>query len=72
MQPFRKLRWHLAYAATGLVLLWAMPRGAAHLSADPHALFEQLGGTEVPNPVFDNMLTIARETLAILVNMIPG
>jgi len=33
--------------------------------------FEQLGGTEVPNPVFDNVLTIARETLTILLNMVP-
>jgi hypothetical protein len=72
MQPFRKLRWCLAYAAAGLVLLLAMPRGAAQLRADPDALFEQLGGTEVPNPVFDNVLTIARDTLVILVNMIPG
>ena len=72
MQPFRKLRWYLAYGATGLVLLVAMSRGAPQLRADPEALFEQLGGTEVPNPVFDNVLTIARDTLAILMNMIPG
>jgi hypothetical protein len=55
-----------------MVPLLAMPRGAAQLRADPDALFEQLGGTELPNPVFDNVLTIARDTLAILVNMIPG
>jgi hypothetical protein len=48
-----------------------MPRGMPWSGAAPEALFEQLGGTEVPNPVFDNVLTIARETLTILLNMVP-
>jgi len=60
-----------AYAGVGAAVLLGMPRGMPWSGAAPEALFEQLGGTEVPNPVFDNVLTIARETLTILLNMVP-
>jgi hypothetical protein len=33
------------------------------------ALFE-LGGTEMPNPIVDDVLTVARDTLGIFVNMV--
>jgi hypothetical protein len=70
MQRF-SLRFFLAYAGVGTAVLLGMPRGMPWSGAAPEALFEQLGGTEVPNPVFDNVLTIARETLSILLNMVP-
>jgi hypothetical protein len=33
-------------------------------------LVEQLGGTEIPNPIFNDVLTVARDTLGIFVNMV--
>jgi hypothetical protein len=72
MWRFSKLRLYLVYAGASTLLLFAMPGITVQFSTAPAALFEQLGGTEVPNPVFDNVLTIARDTLSMLANMIPG
>jgi hypothetical protein len=72
MQRFRSLRAYLACSAAATLLLLAMPRQAEPYIAVPAMLFEQLDGTEIPNPVFDDLLKIAGETLAIFVNMVPG
>jgi hypothetical protein len=33
-------------------------------------LFEQLGGTEMPNTIVDDVLTVTRNTLGIFINMV--
>jgi hypothetical protein len=72
MQRFMSLRAYLACSAATTLLLLAMPRDAGPYSAEPAVLFEALDGTEIPNPVVDDLLKIAGETLAILTHMIPG
>jgi hypothetical protein len=74
MVRFRIVRRYLAYAyaaATLSLLLPAVGGGSGSGFAEP-ALLEQLDGTEIPNPVFEDVLAVAQETLAIFINMIPG
>jgi hypothetical protein len=72
MQRFKTVRAYLACSAAATLLLLAMPRDVEHYSTDPAMLFEQLDGTEIPNPVFDDLLTIAGKALEIVISMVPG
>jgi hypothetical protein len=70
MQRFRTLRRYTIYATALMSLLFlAMPDDAEDETPEL-ALFEQLGGTEIPNPIFNDLLTVARDTLGIFVNMV--
>jgi hypothetical protein len=72
MRRFMSLRAYFACSTAASFLLLAVPREAEPYSAEPAMLFEQLDGTEIPNPVVDDLLKIAGETFAMLTNMIPG
>jgi hypothetical protein len=70
MQRFRTLRRYTVYASVLMsLLLLAMPGDTEDDTPEP-TLVEQLGGTEIPNPIFNDVLTVARDTLGIFVNMV--
>jgi hypothetical protein len=70
MQPLRTLRSYTAYASVLMSLLFiAMADDTEDETPEP-TLFEQLGGTEMPNTIVDDVLTVTRHTLGIFVNMV--
>jgi hypothetical protein len=70
MQRFSTLRRCTVYASLLMWLLFlAMPDDREDETPEP-TLVEQLGGTEMPNPIVDDVLTVARDTLGIFVNMV--
>src|SRR5215216_5002342 len=69
MQRFRTLRRYTVY---GSVLMSLLVVGTADDTEEEPAeptLFEQLGGTEMPNTIVDDVLTVTRDTLGIFVNI---
>jgi hypothetical protein len=71
MVRFRIVRRYLAYAYAAATISLLLPAVGGSGLGEP-ALLEQLDGTEIPNPVFEDVLAVAQETLAIFINMIPG
>src|SRR3954468_21623668 len=70
MQPLRTLRSYTVYASVLMSLLFiAMADDTEDETPEP-TLFEQLGGTEMPNTTVDDVLTVTRNTLGIFINMV--